>query len=162
MIFILVECKVRFLSPIFNLSQMCELVVYMKTNCPTEIRFNKLFVRFNLLNYNQFCVIEDPQQLLFVPDKLKEFRFKFAPQKQDIGKDLEVTQVGLELGTRDSRVLAMHWKGDCKNAMSVENFTIASFARLAMPKTNQVLPANTEKLDLNCISALPNTRFFFL
>ena len=156
----LVECKVRFISPLYNLSQLCELVVYMKTNCPAEIRFNKLHVRFNLSAYNQFCVLEDSESLFFVSESVREFRFKFAPQKQDIGKELEVSQICLELGNRESRVLAMHWKGDCKNAITAENSTIASFARLVNHK------ASEEKLDWSSISVSPTTRsalssFFF-
>lgn len=73
-------------------------------------------------------------------------KFKFLPQQNDIGKDLEVNQVSLELGTRETRVVVMHWKGDCKNALSQENQTIISFSRK--------LPANLldfDKIDWHSI-----------
>jgi len=68
--------------------------------------------------------------LRFVPNHIKQFRFKFLPHQQDVGKELEITSVNLELGSRDQRVLVMHWKGDCKNALYAENFTLNTFAKL--------------------------------
>jgi hypothetical protein len=131
-----IECKVQFTSVVFNLNEPCELIVYVRTNCVDSIRFNKLYLRFNLAHYNEHCVLVnesgkgDDDELRFVPNHIKQFRFKFLPHQQDVGKELEITSVNLELGSRDQRVLVMHWKGDCKNALYAENFTLNTFAKL--------------------------------
>ena len=78
-------------------------------------------------------MIENVERLLFEPNITKEFKFKFLPHQHDIGKELEVSQVSMEIGNRETRVLVMHWKGDCCNALSQENQTIVSFAKKMNP-----------------------------
>ncbi len=128
-----IECKVRFTSIVFNLNEPCELIVFVRTNCVDPILFNKLYLRFNLAHYNEHCVLVNESsnnQLLLEPNHIKEFRFKFLPHQEDVGKELEIASVNLELGSRDQRVLVMHWKGDCKNALYAENFTLNTFSKL--------------------------------
>ena len=119
------------------------------------IQFSKLYVRFNLPHYNQFCVIESSESLLFVPNKIYKQKFSFLSQKQDIGKELEVNSISLELGNRDVRVLVLHWKGDCKNALAYENQTVMSFARLTANANESV---NLTNIDWNSISVTPYTK----
>ena len=140
----------------FNSNQECDLSVYMRTNCIDNIQFNKLFVRFNVPSYNQYCIIEESEGLFFEPNKIKEFKFSFLPENQDIGKDLEVSSISLELGNLNvSRVLVMHWKGDCKNALTYENYTLLSFNRKLDSKKLENIDLNN--LDWNSISNLQNT-----
>lgn len=140
----------------FNSNQECDLLVYMRTNCIDNIQFNKLYVRFNLPNYNQYCIIDESESLYFEPNKTKEFKFNFLPENQDIGKDLEVSSISLELGNLDaSRVLVMHWKGDCKNALTYENYTLMSFNRKNDSKRMEIVDGSN--LDWNSISNLQNT-----
>ena len=106
------------------------MFAFLKVDCVDKIQFNKFYVRFNLPHYNQFCVSENHELLLFQPNKIYKLKFSFLCQKQDIGKELEISSLTLELGNRDSRVLLLHWKGDCKNALAYENQTIMSFGKL--------------------------------
>lgn len=100
---------------------------------------------------------------MFEPNKINAFRFQFLPHKQDVGKDLEVTSISLELGNRDVRVLVMHWKGDCKNALTYENNTIAGFSMLSSPFLgNKSKPDSKSDLNWNEIQILSNTRLSLL
>ena len=145
----------------FNSNQHCGLTVYMRTNCVDEITFSKLYVRFNLSNYNQYCMVENQESLRFEPNKIKEFKFSFLPHDQDVGKDLEVSSISLELGSNVTRVLVIHWKGDCKNGLTYENSTIVSFARLQFPKSDSknLDVADKPLLNWNSINNIQNTRF---
>ena len=98
-------------------------------------------------------------QLLFEPNKVVELPFRFLLNKQDVGKELEVTAVSLEMGDRDKRVLVLHWKGDCKNALTREKQTLMSFARLATGNDSieNNFEASGEPLDWNLINQRPNT-----
>lgn len=144
------------MSSTFNSNQHIELQVFIQTNCVDKIRFNRLCVRFNLVNYNQFSIIENTSEeddrLVLEPNKIKELRFKFLPHQHDVGKDLEVSQISLELGNREKRVLVMHWKSDCKNALAFENQTKMAFSR----RVNVV--NNLDRLDWNSIPNTPITR----
>ena len=88
--YVLVECKVKFGSAIYNSNQPIELFVYLQANCVNPITFNRLFVRFNLSSYNQYCVIENANELSFEPYRIKTFKFSFIVDRLEIGKDLEV------------------------------------------------------------------------
>ena len=121
----------------FNSNQYCELFLFIRVNCIDPIKFNKLSVRFNLPNYNQHCIVND-DKLSFEPNETKDFRFKFLTNKQDHGKDLEINSISLELGNKDGRVLVLHWKGDCKNSLAIENNTISTFYAL-----NSTYPSST-------------------
>ena len=151
--FSLVECKARFTSPVFNSNQKIQLVVFFRVNCVDQIQFNKFYIRFNLSQYNQFCIIERQDLLLFEPNKIYKLCFSFLSQKQDIGKELEISSLILELGNRDARVLLLHWKGDCKNALSNENQTLLSFAKLNSNESNDL-----SSVDWNSIAVIPNTK----
>lgn len=144
----------------FNSNQRCELVVFIRTDCVGQIQFDKLYVRFNLSNYNQYCLVDNKEALLLVPNKIYAFKFSFLPQKTDIGKELEVNSISLELGSRDVRVLVLHWKGDCKNALTAENQTITSFARLTSPiiEYEKLNLDDLSHIDWNSIFILPITK----
>jgi hypothetical protein len=158
-----VECKVRFTSRVYNSNQNCELVVFMRANCVDPIQFDRLYVRFNLANYNQYCLVEDKGVLNFEPNRIYNFRFRFLPNGDDIGKDLEVSSISLELGNREVRVLVMHWRGDCKNALAHENHTITTIARLSslFVDANKVA-GDLSKITWNEINVVPNTRYIFI
>ncbi len=145
------------MSPVFNSNQHCELFVYIQTNCADSIKFNKLYVRFNLSNYNQYCLIENDESLLFEPNVIKVLKFKFLPHQHDIGKDLEVNQVSMELGNRETRVLVMHWKGDCLDALSQENQTVVSFAK-RIASIDNLSDEDLNKTNWHSIKNIPNTR----
>lgn len=162
-----VDCKVKFLSAMFNSNQECEISVVMRTNCIKNIQFNKLYVRFNLSNYNQYCIVDEDKSaqaeasLFFEPNKIKEFKFKFLPYEQDIGRDLEVSSVSLELGKREEmgRVLVIHWKGDCKNALTCENYTKMEFAKLFTNPNKVNLSESGQILKWDSIRNVQNTRY---
>ncbi|CAF0724301.1 unnamed protein product [Brachionus calyciflorus] len=149
-----VDCKVRFTSTIFNSNEYVELKVYLRTNCVDQIQFDKLYVRFNIPAYNQYCILQNKDSLNFEPNKIYELDFKFLPQSSDIGKDLEISSLSLEIGNRENRVLILHWKGDCKNALAEENFTLDTFKKLSLPYRKSDAP---RELDWNEINISPST-----
>lgn len=120
----------------FNLSQPCEVDVYLRTNCPDVICFDRLSIKFNLAHYNSECVLdknenaEHGELLTFQPGHVNTIKFNFTLQKQDVGKDLEISSISLELGSikNKSRVLMLIWKGDCRNALWNEELTKATFS----------------------------------
>jgi hypothetical protein len=143
----------------FNSNQQIGLNVYLRTNCPDPITFNKLYVRFNLASYNQYCTTECQSLLTLTPNQTHEFSFKFSPHAQDIGKELEINSISLELGKRENRVLVMHWKGDCKNALTHENHTIMSFVKISQPTKSKKDPLTDSTVtDWNLIKIIPITR----
>jgi len=104
--------------------------------------------------------VENKESLHFEPTKIKEFRFSFLPDSKDIGKDLEVSSICLELANENaSRVLVIHWKGDCKNAMAYENYTKMSFAKIrpAKPSNLGLKNLQNDRLEWNSIKNLQNT-----
>jgi len=100
-------------------------------------------------------MIENEEKLLFEPNKINEIKFQFLPHQHDIGKELEVNQISLELGNREKRVLVMYWKGDCRNALSHENQTYVSFAKKISSNINMKL---NEKIYWNSITNVSSTR----
>lgn len=143
---------------IFNSNEYIELKVYLKTNCIDPIQFDKLYVRFSIPNYNPNCIIEDKSSLLFESNRIYELKFKFLPEKNDIGKDLEISSISLELGNREIRALVLHWKGDCKNSMSNENVTINTFSKVSYSYKNKE-SENESKIEWDDINILSTTRF---
>lgn len=131
-----VECKVRFGSRVYNSNQHCELAVFVRVNCVEPIQFDRLYVRFSQAHYNQFCLVEERSRLFFEPGRVYQFRFRFLPTADEIGKELEVSSISMELGDRQTRVLVMHWRGDCKNALSNEYHNISSISRLTLTDSN--------------------------
>lgn len=157
-----VECKVRFTSRVYNSNQHCELAIYLRVNCVEAIQFERLYPRFSLAHYNSHCVVEDRSRLLLEPDRIYSYKFRFLPVRDDIGKELEVSSISLELGKRETRVLVMHWRGDCKNALAHETHSIGSIARLASigdPKKVWVPNEDGDELDWDEINVAPVTRF---
>jgi hypothetical protein len=119
-----------------------------------------------LVHYNLHCVVEEnsdsintqnaPEQLsLLKPNQIYSFKFLFMPKKEDIGKELEINSISLELGERDTRVLILHWKGDCQDALHKERTTVTSFHRIASAdKLNKA-----ESLDWDSIPILSSARY---
>ena len=103
-------------------------------------------------------------KLNFEPNKIYQFKFNFLLQKQDMNKELEVSSISLELGNKDTRVLVINWKGDCKNGLSSEDNTIMSFARSSSLSSNSDCFSGeklTEKqLSWESIKILPVTRLY--
>ena len=51
---------------------------------------------------------------------MHKVEFTFNIDRQDIGKELEVNTISIELGDRSKRSVVLYWKGDCKNALRFE------------------------------------------
>lgn len=82
-------------------------------------------------NYNPNCILDDKKSLYFEANKIYELKFNFLPEKNDIGKDLEIILISLELGSTETRSLIFNWTGECKNALNDENLTINTFSKLS-------------------------------
>lgn len=129
--------------------------IYFRTGCIDPIQFNKLSIYFNLSNYNPNCVIEDKTSLYFEPNKIYELKFYFLPEKNDIGRDLEISSISLELGGDETRSLVLNWTGECKNALNDENLTINTFSKYSHCYKQF---DDTDKLDWDEINIVPYTR----
>lgn len=73
-----------------------------------------------------------------------------------------MSSISLELGNRETRVLVMHWRGDCKNALAHETHTIAGIARLASigdPKKVWTPNEDGDEINWDDINVAPITRF---
>ena len=72
---------------------------------------------------------------------------------------MEVNSISLELGNREKRVLVMHWKGDCKNALTYENHTIMSFMKV-MQKNKHMRETMIDSAitDWNLIKVMPTAK----
>lgn len=127
----------------------------MRVNCVDRVQFDRLYVRFSLPHYNPHCLVENrsSSRLEFEPNRIYTFRFRFMPLHDDIGKELEVSSLSLELGSRETRVLVMHWRGDCRNALANENQTIVSTTR-PVPRSNEA-----DQVMWDEIMVAPITRF---
>ncbi len=82
----------KFGLPLYNSNQIIELFVYMRMNCVDTVKFSKLYLKLNNQFYNQFCSVDNSaNELEFEPNRINTFRFCFAAERSDIGKDLEVS-----------------------------------------------------------------------
>ncbi|XP_073257117.1 trafficking protein particle complex subunit 11-like [Porites lutea] len=111
-----VECKAVFGSTVTTADSTILLQIYLRVTCPFPIRFSKLAVFFSNQFYNQQCVVESGLTqgeggLYLLPAKTKVIPFMLVPQPEDVGKQLQVTSVALELGSPDSRCAVLVWSG---------------------------------------------------
>ncbi|XP_020863258.1 trafficking protein particle complex subunit 11 isoform X3 [Phascolarctos cinereus] len=156
-----VQCKAKFLAPSFHVDVPVQFDIYLKADCPHPIRFSKLCVSFNNQEYNQFCVIEDTQQMgdilenstqgtmCLVPGKTRKFTFKFVAKTEDVGKKIEISSVDLILGSEIGRCVILSWQGGGGDAASSQEALQAARSFKRRPK----LPDNEVHWDSIIIQA---------
>ncbi|XP_046841121.1 trafficking protein particle complex subunit 11-like [Xenia sp. Carnegie-2017] len=116
-----VEVKAIFNSQRIKADSSAILDVYLRVTCPFPIRFNRLAVHFNNQNYDSLCVINGPGSdnlevpekgdLYLEPRKIKHIMFTFIPLPEDVGKQIEVSQVVLDIGSREVCCVVLMWNG---------------------------------------------------
>ncbi|CAI9734552.1 Hypothetical predicted protein [Octopus vulgaris] len=118
-----VECKGRFTSDSFSADSEVKLEIYLRVSCPFPVRFARLSVLLSNQVYNQYCVVNDGHgitaasecegengDLYLVPNKTRIYRFSFLPMKEDVGNQLEITTIVLQIGT-EGRLAFLYWLG---------------------------------------------------
>ena len=68
------------------------------------IEFSQLSVHFNLKEYDQYAIINTPEQLKFQPDEEKVLSFNFSPQTEHAQRTIEVRKNEI-IQTSDNDVL---------------------------------------------------------
>ncbi|XP_064613188.1 trafficking protein particle complex subunit 11-like [Liolophura sinensis] len=119
-----VECKSRFTAESFAADGEISIEVYLRTSCQFPLRFARLSVNFNNQLYNQYCVVTDGQgisaasegeggsaDLYLIPGQTKLYTFTFLPVKEDVGGQVEIVAVALELGSESHRRAVLRWQG---------------------------------------------------
>ncbi|KAL9982030.1 hypothetical protein ACROYT_G010816 [Oculina patagonica] len=137
-----VECKVVFDSFTTTADSTIILQIYLRVSCPFPIRFSKLAVFFSNQFYNQQCIVETGLTqgeggLYLLPAKTKVIPFQLVPQPEDVGKQLQVTSVALELGSHESRCAVLVWSGWEGEAATANN-SFVSYGLKSASKEDQI------------------------
>ncbi|XP_041357008.1 trafficking protein particle complex subunit 11-like [Gigantopelta aegis] len=126
-----VECKARFVDDTVSADSKITLEVCLRVACPLPIQFSKLSVLFNNQSYNHHCEMIDTRgmnaasegpadsgDLYLVPGKLKVYTLTFLPLKEDVGAQIEISSVALELGSQSKCCAVLRWLGGGGDALS--------------------------------------------
>lgn len=121
-----VECKAMFASESFAADQRIHLHIFLRTSCPAEIGFSKLSLIFNNPVYNNYCVITsgsdtNPDFLQVKPGEVNKYTITFLPQPKDVGKQIQITSMALELGGEQTRCAVLHWNYDVITSLTNQN-----------------------------------------
>ncbi|XP_053735696.1 trafficking protein particle complex subunit 11 [Synchiropus splendidus] len=114
-----IQCKARFQSPSFHVDHPIQLQVFLRADCPHPVSFSKLAVSLSNQEYNQFCVVESPDQDdMRLSENVKCYNFSFVASTKDVGKKIEVTGIELMLGSDAGRCVFLSWRGAGGDAAS--------------------------------------------
>ena len=94
------QVKASFTSRQFPAEQPICLVVTVRYNGPVQAQFTALSVALNNSTYSAACQTKDAQQLVFEPNEVRQFEFQFMAERQDVGAELQIASVTLEMGAR--------------------------------------------------------------
>lgn len=130
-----VECKAGFSSKSYFVDQRVTVTVYLRMNCPQPMSFSKLSVLYNNPKYNNLCELpmvssettskkEDNNgkcSIYLIPRNTHTFTFTFIPDPGDIGKDIQITSVALQLGSEHHLCAVLHWTVTGSDAVATHN-----------------------------------------
>lgn len=118
-----IECKAGFVGDSVAADGQVAVKVCFKISCPLPIRFSKLRVQMNNPCYQSICELSDvsgtnaaseseSSDLNLEPYKPRLYQFSFIPHKEDIGGQIEISAVLLEMGTKESGCcVVLRWMG---------------------------------------------------
>ncbi|XP_074640815.1 trafficking protein particle complex subunit 11-like [Tubulanus polymorphus] len=153
------ECKARFTCSSFRADNAVVLQVFLRAHCQFPIQFSKLSILLNNAYYNQFCIASsdtaDMESLNLMPNQVSLHSFSFLPQKEDVGKKIEITSVALELGSETTRCAVLHWSGEalvqqlhpgCEGCylQPVDDVTVAPWERISVNPVTTILPRQAQ------------------
>ncbi|XP_034036782.1 trafficking protein particle complex subunit 11 [Thalassophryne amazonica] len=114
-----IQCKAKFLSPSFHVDQPIQLQVFLRSDCPHPVTFNKLAVSLSNQEYNQWCVDpSDKESMSLLPGKIRHSNFSFVAKAEDVGKKIEITGIEVMLGSDRGRCVFLSWRGAGGDAAS--------------------------------------------
>ncbi|XP_044173925.1 trafficking protein particle complex subunit 11-like [Acropora millepora] len=137
-----VECKAVFDSSTITADSTILLQIYLRVTCTFPIRFSKISVFLSNQFYNQHCVVETSSAqseggLYLSPGQTKVIPFQLVPQPEDVGKQLQVTSIALELGSLESRCAVLVWNGGGVEASGSSNKSFLSYGSKSAAKEDQ-------------------------
>ncbi|XP_055958826.1 trafficking protein particle complex subunit 11 [Patella vulgata] len=153
-----IECKARFIGDTTSADSKVKLEVCLRVSCPQPIRFSKLSVLFNNQIHNSKCEMSDGRgitaasspleadgaDLYLLPGKPRTYSFSFLPSAEDVGRQIEISSVALELGNSDNGCCAvLRWVGTGADASGSTSNTM--FKQPITPFS--VTPAKTTDIE---------------
>ncbi|XP_076367367.1 trafficking protein particle complex subunit 11 gry isoform X1 [Tachypleus tridentatus] len=168
-----VECKMRFVSRTFSADERVVLQIHLRAKCPQPLKFSKLSILFTNQHYNEQCEISDETSeilgetrnignstsLILYPRKTKMFTFSFLASVSDVGQDITVSAVAIQLGkdttccailrwpaAGDSVASSLPWSQMSSNTIGLGDES--SFTQLEMQPTTKIIPRQPQ-LSLN-------------
>ncbi|XP_046561774.1 LOW QUALITY PROTEIN: trafficking protein particle complex subunit 11-like [Haliotis rubra] len=147
-----VECKARFLGETVSADSEITLEVCLRVSCPFPVRFSKLSIHFNNQAYNDHCEMTDTQgmnaaaegesdggDLYLVPGRLRIYRFTFLPLKEDVGNQVEISSVAVEMGSERGCCAVLRWLGGGGDVISTPLCAQANMSRRQHPASGKVM-----------------------
>jgi len=92
-----VEVKATFDTKEFSAEKAIVVNVHVSYTGPVTIQFTGMSIALNNAAYLPHCQVKDVEQLSFNPGQHRHFSFTFAVQSQDIGTELQIASVTLEM-----------------------------------------------------------------
>ncbi|XP_069669154.1 trafficking protein particle complex subunit 11 [Periplaneta americana] len=116
-----VESKARFTQSHYKADQFVEIEVYIRSCCPHPLQFSRISVTVNNPSYSsEFVVCESkPQEgpasdnplLLFHCNQVRSYVCKFLPVVQDVGKEIQIGSILVQLGSDKERSVVLRFTG---------------------------------------------------
>ncbi|XP_025086483.1 trafficking protein particle complex subunit 11-like isoform X1 [Pomacea canaliculata] len=121
-----VECKARFVNEVVAADAEVELEVCLKVTSPLSVQFTKLNLQFSNQVYNQYCEVVDnhdttaasaskdecnSDDLHLEPGHPRLYHFSFLPSKEDVGGQIEISSITLEMGSENGCCATLRWIG---------------------------------------------------
>ncbi|KAK7097409.1 hypothetical protein V1264_004394 [Littorina saxatilis] len=121
-----IECKARFVGETVPADGEVHLEVCFRVTCPLPVRFSKLRIQLSNPRYQQNCELtdvrgtnaasasreeSDSDDLHLEPGKPRLYQFSFLPVKEDVGGQIDISSVTLEMGMESGCCAVLRWMG---------------------------------------------------
>ncbi|RUS82473.1 hypothetical protein EGW08_009779 [Elysia chlorotica] len=120
-----IETKACFVHETVSADSKIIVEVCLRVGCPFPVRLSKLLVFFTNQKYNTHCVLTDgrgisaksdggvdsPSDLYLKPEEARVFSFAFVPCGDDVGKQIEISALAVEMGSESGCSAMLRWAG---------------------------------------------------
>ncbi|KAL8612906.1 hypothetical protein ACOMHN_034983 [Nucella lapillus] len=122
-----IDCKARFVGDSVPADGQVHVEVCFRVSCPLPVRFSKLSIQMSNSRYQASCELTDMRgmtdassasreekagsDLYLEPGKPRLYRFTFPPLKEDVGGQIEMSSVTLEMGVESGCCALLRWAG---------------------------------------------------